>query len=125
MARSYSNDLRLRVAAAAGQGRSNRSVADIFGVSPSAVSKWSQRYRATGSADAKQMGGHRKAILTAQREWLHARLSQPDCDVTIRGLLGELAERGIVVSYGTLWNFMHREGLSHKKNRVRERARSS
>ena len=53
MARSYSNDLRLRVAAAAGQGKSNRLVANIFGVSPSAVSKWSQRYRATGSADAK------------------------------------------------------------------------
>jgi transposase len=124
MARSYSNDLRLRVAAAAEQGRSIRSVSDIFGVSPSSVSKWSQRYRATGSADAKQMGGHRRAILTDQREWLHARLSEPDCDITVRGLLAELAERGIVVSYGALWNFMRREGFSHKKNRVRKRAGS-
>jgi len=122
MAKSYSNDLRLRVAAAAGQGRPNRSIADLFGVSPSAVSKWSQRYRATGSSDARPMGGHRRAILTDQREWLHARLSEPDCDVTIRGLVAELAERGIVVSYGTLWNFMHCEGLSHKKNCVRQRA---
>ena len=120
MARSYSNDLRARVAAAAGKGKSNRAIAEIFGVSASAVSKWSGRYRATGSADAKQMGGHRRAILADERDWLHARISKPDSDITIRGLLSELADRGIVVSYGALWNFMHREGLSHKKNRVRE-----
>ena len=125
MAKSYSNDLRSRVAVAAGKGKSNRAIAALFGVSPSAVSKWSGRYRTTGSADAKQMGGHRKAILRDEREWLHARISAPDSDVTLRGLLAELADRGIVVSYGTLWNFMHREGLSHKKNRVLKRAGST
>lgn len=125
MARSYSNDLRSRVAAAAGNGISNRALADVFDVSASSVSKWSSRYRATGNADAKQLGGHRRAILTDERDWLHARINTPDSDVTIRGLLAELADRGIVVSYGALWNFMRREGLSHKKNRIRERTRST
>ena len=125
MAKSYSNDLQARVAAAAGKGKSNRALADIFDVSASAVSKWSSRYRATGSADAKRLGGHRHVILTDERDWLHARIRAPDSDVTIRGLLTELADRGIIVSYGALWNFMHREGLSHKKNRIRERARST
>jgi len=125
MAKSYSNDRRSRVAVAAGNGKSNRAIAALFGVSPSAVSKWSVRYRPTGSADAQQMGGHRKAILRGERGWLHARISAPDSDVTLRGRLAELADRGIVVSYGTLWNFMHREGLSHKKNRVCKRAGST
>ena len=125
MARSYSNDLRARVAAAAGKGKSNRALADIFDVSASSVSKWSSRYRATGSADAKQLGGHRRVILADERDWLHARINAPDSDVTIRGLLTELAGRGIIVSYGALWNFLRREGLSHKKNRIRERTGSA
>ena len=112
-------------AAAAGTGKSNREIAELFGVSPSAVSKWSQRYRSTGSADAGQMGGHRRAILTDEREWLQARVGEPDSDVTIRGLQAELEDRGIAVSYGALRNFLHREGLSYKKNRVRKRAGST
>ena len=71
------------------------------------------------------MGGYRRAILADERDWLHARISEPDSDVTIRGLLVELADRGIIVSYGALWNFMHREGLSHKKNCIRERTGST
>jgi len=125
MARSYSNDLRARVAAAAGKGKSNRALADIFAVSASSVSKWSSRRRATGSADAKRLGGHRQVILAGERDWLHARINAPDSDVTIRGLLAELADRGVVVSYGALWNFLHREGLSYKKNRIRERTGSA
>jgi|GEM_PF-4727376 len=91
--------LRSRVAAAAGKGKSNRAIADLFGISPSAVSKWSQRYRATGSSDAKQMGGHRRAILTDEREWLHGRISEPDSDVTIRGLLVERASAKKILSF--------------------------
>ncbi|NOZ41728.1 MAG: helix-turn-helix domain-containing protein [Alphaproteobacteria bacterium] len=48
MARSYSLDLRERVVLTVLSGASCRSVATIFGVSPSSVIKWSQRYRATG-----------------------------------------------------------------------------
>ena len=28
----------------------------------------------------------------------------------------ELAERGVAVSYGTVWNFIHREEISFKKS---------
>lgn len=42
-------------------------------------------------------------------------------DVTLRQLLAELEVRGIAVSYGTLWNFVHNQGLSFKKNRSRGR----
>ena len=39
--------------------------------------------------------------------------------------LAELAERGTKVDYRTIWNFVHGEGLSFKKNRSAKRAGSS
>ncbi len=124
MARPYSDDLRQRVVAAVRSGMSCRQVAETFGVSVSSVVKWSQRERATGSVSAKKMGGHRPIILAGQRAWLLSRIKAPDSDVTLRGLQAELAGRGIIVSYGALWNFVRREGFSYKKNRIRDRAGS-
>jgi putative transposase len=43
----------------------------------------------------------------------------------LRGLVAELAERGLTVDYRTMWNFVHDEKQSYKKNRNRQRARSS
>jgi transposase len=37
-------------------------------------------------------------------------------EVTVRRLMTDLAERGVAVSYGTVWNFIHREGMSFKKS---------
>jgi transposase len=47
MARPYSQDLRDRVVAAGGRGPTCRAAAVLFGAS---AVKWSQRWRATGSA---------------------------------------------------------------------------
>ena len=57
MARAYSLDLRERVVAAVAAGESCRAVAATFKVSVASVVKWSQRYRATGSAAAYKVGG--------------------------------------------------------------------
>jgi hypothetical protein len=41
--------------------------------------EWSQRWRASGSAAAKQMGGWRQLRLKREREWLLARIvEKPD-----------------------------------------------
>ncbi len=114
MARPYSLDLRERVVAAVAAGGSCRSVASTFGVSVSSVVKWSQRFRATGSAAAKPMGGRRPYALAAHRDWLSRRLPATP-DVTLRALVAELAERGIIVSYYAVWHFFEHEGLSFKK----------
>ena len=37
--------------------------------------------------------------------------------VPLRGLVAELAERGMQVDYKTVWEFVHAEGLTHKKRR--------
>jgi transposase len=43
----------------------------------------------------------------------------------LRGLISELAERGLKVGYRAVWNFVHAENLSFKKKRGGKRARSS
>ena len=124
MARAYSLDLRQRVVDAVVNGGSCREVASRFGVSPSSVVKWTQRFRATGSAAAHSMGGRRPYALAGHRDWLLARLAQRP-DVTLRGLVDELAAQGVVVSYYAVWHFFEHEGISFKKKSARGRARPS
>jgi len=124
MARPYSHDLRQRVVAAVASGESCRKVAATFKVSVASVVKWSQRYRATGSAAAKRMGGNRPQSLVKEREWLLGRLAAVP-DLTLRALVVELGERGVVTSYGSVWRAVHGAGISFKKNSVRHRTRSA
>ena len=124
MGRAYSLDLRERVVAAVASGESCRAVAATFKVSVASVVKWSQRFRATGSAAARPMGGNRPYVLASERAWLLTRLAEQP-DITLRALLVELAERGIKVSYYAVWHFFEHEGISFKKKPARQRAGSS
>src|SRR6516225_1174919 len=123
MARPYSQDLRNRVVASVASGRTCRATAALFGVSVARVVKWSQRWRATGSAAAKPMGGRRPLRLTGEREWLLVRIAEKP-DLTLRAVVAELAERGTPASYGAVWRFFKHEGITFKKNAARQRARS-
>ena len=58
MGRAYSLDLRERVVAAVAAGQSCRAVAATYKVSVASVVKWSQRFRATGSAIARMPDGN-------------------------------------------------------------------
>jgi transposase len=118
-------DLRERVVAAVDrEGMSCHEAAARYGVAVSSAIKWMQRYRQSGSVAPGQMGGHqRRKIAGAHREWLIGRCRRGD--FTLRGLVVELAERGLKVDYHTMWTFVHAEGLSFKKNRSRARAGSS
>ena len=124
MARPYSMDLRERVVAAVEEeGLSRHQAAARFGVAPSTVVHWVRRLRETGSVAPGQMGGHKpKAIQGEHRDWLVQRaIERP---FTLRGLVAELAERGLKVDYRTMWEFVHAEKLSFKKNRARQRTGS-
>jgi transposase len=124
MARAYSLDLRERVVGAVADGDSCRSVAERFGVSVSSVVKWSQRFRATGSAAAKAMGGRRPYVLEGERSWVLARIGEAP-DLTLRALAAELAGRGLKVSHYAVWHFLVREGITFKKKPARQRARTT
>ena len=121
MSKPYSNDLRERVVAAVERdGLSRHAAAARFGVAPSSAIKWVQRYRATGSVTPGQIGGHKPRVLRGEhRDWLLERMAR---DFTLRGLVAELAERGLRVDYRQVWEFAHAEGLSFKKKRAARRA---
>ena len=124
MAKPYSTDLRDRVVGSVALGRTCRATAALFGVSVASVVKWSQRWRATGSAAAYRMGGRKPLALAGERAWLLARIAaQPD--LTLRGVQAELAARGIQVSYSAVWNFFAAEAISFKKKPARQRTGSS
>jgi transposase len=115
MARAYSLDLRERVVTAVAAGQSCRLVAKTFMISVASVVKWSQRQRALGSPAARKMGGYRPYLVARERDWVLSRIAEKP-DLTLRTLLKELADRGLVVSYYALWHFLQHEGVTIKKN---------
>jgi transposase len=60
------------------------------------------------------MGGHRPHRLAGKRDWLLARIAEKP-DLTLRAIRAELAADGVRVSYGALWAFFAREGITFKK----------
>lgn len=118
MARPLSMDLRARVVARHQSGESIRAVASVFEIAPSSVSKWSQRQRETGSVGPAKIGGYRRRVLEPHRETVHALVSEKP-HRSVKELQAELAALGIEVSHETVRTFLHTEGLSFKKNRVR------
>jgi putative transposase len=123
MTRPLSMDLRERAMARLAGGESVRSVASALSVSASSVVKWSQRLRQTGSVAPGRIGGNTPPkIAGAHLAWLMDRTGAEN--FTVRGLVAELAERGLKVDYRTVWKFVHRQGLSFKKKRAGQRTGS-
>ena len=116
MAKPYSMDLRARVVASVEEGGLSRNAAaHRFGVGISTVIHWVRRFRETGSVAPAQMGGYKpKAIRGEHHVWLAERLQRGD--FTLRGLVAELAARGLEVDYRSVWDFVHAQKLSFKKN---------
>jgi len=123
MVKPYSDDLRERVVGFVQSGGTVRQAAVVFGVGVSSAVKWSQRHRATGSVSPKPMGGRRRDAMAEGRPYALARLAEHP-SLSLRALQAELAGRGVKVSYGALWSFVHAEGLSFKKNRAGQRDRA-
>jgi transposase len=125
MGKPYSTDLRERVVAAVlTGGLSCNRAAKQFGIGVSTAINWMKRLRETGSVAPGQMGGHKpKAISGEYRVWLLERTK--DGDFTLRGLVADLAERGLKVDYRSVWEFVHAEKLSFKKKPGGWRARPS
>src|SRR5258706_247686 len=108
MGKPYSMDLRERVVAAVETGgMSCHRAAAQFGVGVSTAIIWVRRLRETGSVAPGQMGGHKpKAISGEHRAWLLERTKARD--FTLRGLVAELAERGLKVDYRPVGTFVEK-----------------
>jgi transposase len=125
MGKPYSTGLRERVAASVLQGGlSRRKAAAQFAVGVSTAIAWVRRYRETGSVAPGQMGRRKpKAIRGEHEAVLTQRVRKGG--FTLRGLVRELAERGLKVDCRSVWNFVHAEKLSFKRNRRGQRTRSA
>ena len=117
-------DVDLELVAAVEGGMSRNRAAKQFGVAISTAIGWMKRVDETGSVAPGQMGGHKpKAVSGDDAVWLSQRIK--DGDFTIRGLVAELAGRGLKVDYHSVWDFVHAEKFSFKKKRGGWRTRSS
>jgi transposase len=122
MTRPYSQDLRIRLVTLVENGRSARSTAKLFSVSPSTAIKWTQRWRREGNIGPRKTRGHRRSLLEPHSEWI-LQMIEKRPDLTLEEIRAALKARGVNVSIGTVWNFFDRRNISYKKKPARIRAR--
>jgi transposase len=124
MTKSYSLDLRRRVARFVEAGHSCHEAARHFEVSVAFVVRLMAAYRATGSLAAKPEGGWRYSKLDPHREFLLQRVDEKG-DITMPQLAAELAARGTKVLPASIARWFIRQGYSFKKTlRASEQGRS-
>jgi transposase len=121
MPKPYSQDLRDRVIGAVDDGMAARAAGRLFGVSESVAVKWVARWRRTGSAAAKPMGGYKRSPLDAHAAVLVSLVAEQP-DLTVDEIRAALQCRGIRTGRGSVWRFFERHGISFKKNRARHGA---
>jgi len=117
----YSKDLRERVINDRESDMDSQEVAEKYSVSRSWVNLLWQRYRETGSYEAKRIGGYKQPVLKEREGEIRQTLKERP-DITLRELKEKLNFRG---SLQTVSNELRRLGFSFKKNGSSFRTRSS
>jgi transposase len=122
MPKPYSHDLRVRVIEAIEAGASRREAAELYGISPSVVVIWAQRWTETGSIAAKRSGGSTSPLDEHAEFLLGLTAEQPD--MTLDEIVVVMSKAGIVGSRTAVWRFYERHDISVKKNFVRGGAKA-
>ena len=117
MPKPYSVDLRGRVIADVEDGASRREAAERYGLSPSVVVIWMQRFEATGCVAAKPSGGS-TCPLEKHAEFLLALIAER-ADMTLDEIVAAMRKRRIAGSRSTVWRFFARRNISFKKRMAR------
>jgi transposase len=115
MSKALSLDLRVRVLAAVAQGLSHRAAGERFGVSASSVSRWRKLARERGNARPKALGGDRRSGRVDAHKDTVLSVLEATPDITIEELCRTLADKGLVVGYGTIRRFFARHAIPRKK----------
>ena len=124
MGKPYSLDLRKRIIGFVAGGRSRRSAADHFEVSPSCAIKLMDRWKRTGSAAPGKRGGS-IGKLTPHKDFLLARVNEKP-DITMPELATVLkAQTSTEAAPASLSRFLIRHGQRFKKNLAGKRTKSS
>ena len=110
-------DLRERVIESVAAGASRREVAELYGLSPSVVVIWVQRWEATGSIVARPSGGSVSPLEDHAEFLLDLVAEQPD--LTLDEIVAAMAKARIAGSRTAVWRFYERHGITFKKNSLR------
>ena len=126
MAKTLSQDLRLRVIAAVQSGILRRAAAERYAIGEATAIRWVRELIRSGATTAKLKGGVRRSHrIDAYGAIIHAAI---DAQVDISLVeLAELLERdhGLCVAPSTVWRFLKRHSITVKKKRARQRAGSA
>jgi len=122
MPKPYSQDLRQRVIESIEAGASRREAAELYGISPSVVVIWAQRWEATGSIAAKPSGGSVSPLEDHAQFLLGLVTEQPD--LTLDEVVEAMSKARIAGSRTAVWRFYERHDFSFKKNFVRGGAKA-
>lgn len=120
MPKPYSIDLRGRVIEEVETGASRREAAERYGLSPSVVVLWVQRFEATGSVAARPSGGSTSPLEKHAEFLLGLIAEQPD--MTLDEIVATMRKRRIAGSRSAVWRLFARRNISFKKNSVRRGA---
>jgi len=116
MGKPHPVELRERVITYVDEGYCHREAARHFRVSPKFVNDLVRLRRETGSIKPRPQGnggGHGKLI--GAQDWIEGRIAAKG-DLTLDEMVCELlAEHGISVHRVSVWRFLRRLGLTHKK----------
>jgi len=108
--------LRERVVAFVGEGNTHRSAAAHFRVSIKFVNDMVRLKRITGSLAPKPQGNGGWSKLGVFDDWARERLANQG-DLTVDDLVRDLRDQhGLRVARSSVGYWLHRLGLSHKKN---------
>lgn len=121
MTKPHSEDLRLRVVEFVETGGSVRDAESIFSIGASSASRWSQRFRASGSVTPDARVG-RTSPLDGHADFLMSLIAE-SADITLAEIVTRMAEIGISASNTSVWRFFDRQGISYKKNGACRRTR--
>ena len=121
---SYGNDLRRRVVDAIDGGLSARAAAERFSVAPSTAIHWHRQWREEGSILPARQGHPPGSKLDAHEAFILG-LVEEIKDITLPELAERLMDRrGMRAHPTTIWYFLSKRGLTHKKRRATRSSKS-
>ena len=103
MPKPYSYDLRVRVIETIEAGASRRETAELYGISPSVVVIWAQRWNETGNILAKPSGGSVSPLEEHAEFLLGLVAEQPD--LTLEEIVAKMSKARIAGSRTAVWRF--------------------
>ena len=113
--KAVGEDLRRRVVAAVlEEGMTYRAAGERFGVDPTSVYRWAERFRARGNVRADRPAPGRLSKIEPARD-LVFRLLEARPALTVRALRRALAAEGIQASAAAVQRFLNRHGLQRRQ----------